>query len=170
MTGYQVAALAIGAVACVTDIRFRRVPNWLTFSAVPLGLIAHSLLPIGQGPVWGLVGFVVGLAVFFPFFALGGLGAGDVKLMAALGAWLGWHDAIWTAAYGAIAGGVMAVLLGLLRGYLGQALSNLKALLTTWWLVGVRPLPEHTLAHGSGPRLPYALPIFVGLLVTLWRH
>lgn len=170
MASHHVAALVIGTIACVTDVRSRRVPNWLTFSAVLVGVVSHSLLPVGQGPLWGVVGFLTGLAVFFPFFALGGLGAGDVKLMAALGAWLGWHDTVWTAAYGAIAGGVMAIVLGLLRGYLGQAVSNLRAILTTWWLVGVRPLPEHTLAHGRGPRLPYALPIFVGLLVTLWRH
>ena len=170
MTPFQTAALVVGSVACVTDIWSRRVPNWLTFSAAALGLAAHTLLPIGQGPIWGLVGFLAGLAVFFPFFALGGLGAGDVKLMAALGAWLGWQDTVWTAAYGAIAGGVIAVVLSLRSGYLGQALSNLKGILTTWWLIGVRPLPEHTLAEGRGPRLPYAIPIFVGQLVTLWRH
>ena len=170
MTPFQTAALVIGGVACVTDIRSRRVPNWLTFSAASVGVLAQSLVSVGDGPISGLVGVVAGLAVFFPFFALGGLGAGDVKLMAALGAWLGWQDTVWTAAYGAIAGGVIAVALGLQSGYLGQALSNLKGILTTWWLVGVRPLPEHTLAEGRGPRLPYAIPIFVGLLVTLWRH
>jgi len=169
MTSFQAAAVVIGVVACITDIRSRRVPNWLTFSSAALGVLVHSLIPVGHGPLAALAGLAVGLAVFFPFFALGGLGAGDVKLMAALGAWLGWHDTVWTAAYGAIAGGVLAVILGLMRGYLGQALSNLKGILTTWWLLGVRPLPEHTLAHGRGPRLPYAIPIFVGLLVTLWR-
>ena len=170
MTALQAAAVVVGVIACITDIRSRRVPNWLTFSAIGVGLLAQSLLPVGHGPVWSLVGVVAGLAVFFPFFALGGLGAGDVKLMAALGAWLGWQDTVWTAAYGAVAGGVIAVLLGLLRGYLGQALSNVKSILITWWLLGLRPLPEHTLAQGRGPRLPYAIPIFVGLLVTLWRH
>ena len=141
MTPFQTAALVIGTIACVTDIRSRRVPNWLTFSATAVGVLAQSLLPVGHGPLWGLVGVIAGLAVFFHFFALGGLGAGDVKLMAALGAWLGWQDTVWTAAYGAIAGGVIAVPLGLRHGYLGQAFSNVKAMVTTWWLFGLRPLP-----------------------------
>ena len=58
------------------------------------------------------LGLAVGLAVFFPFFALGGMGGGDVKLMAALGTWIGWSPIVWTALYGAVAGGVMAVGVG----------------------------------------------------------
>ena len=170
MTAFQAAALLIGVAACVTDIRSRRVPNWLTFTSAAAGVALHALLPGGHGPWSALTGLATGLAVFFPFFALGGLGAGDVKLMAALGAWLGWQHTVWTAIYGSVAGGVLAVVVGLSQGYLGTAFANLRGMLTTWWLVGLHPIPEHTLASGRGPRLPYALPIFAGLLVTLWRH
>ena len=112
---------------------------------------------------------VTGLAVFFPFFALGGMGAGDVKLMAAIGAWLGPGLALMTALYGAVAGGILAIGVALSHGYLRTALSNVWRLLTHWRYSGVRPLPELTLENNSGPRLAYAVPIFVGLLVTIWR-
>jgi prepilin peptidase CpaA len=117
-----------------------------------------------------LVGLVVGLLVFFPFFALGGMGGGDVKLMAALGAWVGWQAIVWTALYGAVAGGALALVVAVGHGYLRQALSNIGGLLLFWSAQGIRPMPALTLEHGAGPRLPYAIPIFVGLVVALWRQ
>ena len=125
---------------------------------------------VGTGSRGAVLGLGVGLAVFFPFFALGGLGGGDVKLMAALGTWIGGSLAVWTALYGAVAGGVMAVGVGLAHGYLRQAFSNIGGLLLFWSVQGVRPVPALTLEHGHGPRLPYALPIFIGLVAALWRQ
>jgi len=162
-------ALGIGAVACATDIRSSRIPNLLTFSAILAGLLFHALLPQGGGLTLALLGMVAGLLVFFPIFALGAMGAGDVKLMAALGAWLGWQPVIYVALYGAVAGGILALALALWRGYLRTAAQNIKSLLTFWAIEGIKPLPALTLEAGTGLRLPYALPIMVGLLVTLWQ-
>ena len=164
----ELAALATGVIACVTDVRFRRVPNVLTATAIMTGVAAHALLPGGHGMISALAGLAVGVAVYFPIFALGGMGGGDVKLMAALGTWIGWSSIGWTALYGAVAGGVMAVGVALAHGYLRQALSNIGGLMLFWSAQGVRPMPALTLEHGGGPRLPYALPIFVGLVATLW--
>jgi prepilin peptidase CpaA len=127
------------------------------------------LLPQGQGWSFALIGLLAGGAVFFPFFALGGMGAGDVKLMAALGAWLGWQPALFIAMYGAAAGGVLAIVVALASGYLRQAVANIGRLLMHWRVAGIEPLPDLTLEHARGPRLAYAVPIFIGLLVTLWR-
>jgi prepilin peptidase CpaA len=170
VTTFEASAVAIGLAACATDVTSRRVPNVLTGPAVVAGLLAHTALAGGHGAGAALLGFAAGLAAFFPFFALGGMGGGDVKLMAALGTWIGWSPVLWTALYGSVAGGVMAIGLGLARGYLRQALSNVGGLFLIWWVQGVRPVPALTLEHGKGPRLPYAIPIFVGLVVTLWRH
>jgi Flp pilus assembly protein TadG len=60
--------------------------------------------PAGLGATHAVLGLIVGLAVFFPLFALGAMGAGDVKLMAALGAWVGWQPVILVALYGSVAG------------------------------------------------------------------
>jgi prepilin peptidase CpaA len=165
----QAVALVIGSLACVTDLRSARIPNTLTFGGILLGLLFHGLTPAGSGVTAALAGLLAGLLVFFPFFALRAMGAGDVKLMAALGTWLGWQAAIQIALYGALAGGVLALVLALWRGYLRTAMRNVWALLRYWVAVGIRPFPELTLDAGSGLRLPYALPIMAGLVVTLWR-
>src|ERR1700720_3494028 len=73
------------------------------------------------------------------------LGAGDVKLLGAIGAWLGPREVFWVAMYASLAGGVMALMVALATGYLGQAVANLRLLFTHWWVVGIRPLPELTL-------------------------
>ena len=170
MTGFEVAAGAVAVVACATDLAWRRVPNVLTFPALAAGVIAHAVLPEGTGLLAAMGGAAVGLAVFFPIFALGGLGAGDVKLMAALGAWLGVSAIVWTALYGAAAGGVLGVIVAAWQGYLWRALKNIRLLLTTWAVQGVRPLPALTLEHGAGPRLPYAVPVLAGVAAVLWRQ
>jgi prepilin peptidase CpaA len=169
LTTIQLAAVVFAGLACATDLRDGRIPNVLTFGSLVLALIVHGLLPQGHG--WGhaLLGLLAGGAIFFPFFALGGMGAGDVKLMAALGAWLGWQPALFVAMYGAVAGGVLAIVVALASGYLRQALTNLGQLLMHWRVAGIKPVPDLTLEHARGPRLAYAVPIFIGLLVTLWR-
>jgi prepilin peptidase CpaA len=165
----ELTALAIGAVACVTDLRQARIPNTLTFGAAAAGLAFHLLAPQGLGFAFAGAGMLAGLLVFFPFFALGAMGAGDVKLMAALGVWVGWQPALNVALYGALAGGVLAVVVAMWQGYLREALRNIRALLSYWRLAGLKPLPELTLEAGKGLRLPYALPIMAGLMVTIWR-
>ena len=165
-TGIAVAIVCLAA--CVSDIRSRRIPNLLTFGAAVAAILFHGLTGGVQGLGHAALGWVVGAALFFPLFALGGMGAGDVKLMAAVGAWLGPAPAAWTALYAAIAGGAMAIGVALFRGYLRTAFRNIGHLLWSWWLAGVRPVPELTLDASRGPRLAYALPITVGTMVTLW--
>jgi prepilin peptidase CpaA len=165
----EAVALVIGALACATDLRSARIPNILTFGAILAGVLFHALAPNGSGVAAAALGLVAGLLVFFPIFALGALGAGDVKLMAALGTWIGWQPVLTVALYGAVAGGVLAVVLAMWRGYLRKALQNIGALVKYWAVVGIKPLPELTLEAGAGLRLPYAVPIMVGLVVTLWH-
>ena len=164
----HIIALLVGFTACVTDVKNRRIPNVLTFGAAVLGT-AFQVAPDGTGGlVHALAGCAVGLAAFVVPFALGGLGGGDVKLLAALGAWLGPADALWMALYTGIAGGVLALAVAAFSGYLRQALSNIWLLFAHWKVVGIRPLHEVSLQGSGGPRLAYAIPIFVGTVVTIW--
>ena len=94
-----VAVVAVALVACVTDLRSRRIPNVLTFGAATAGLVFHIFAPMGEGPTTALLGWLIGVAIFFVPFALGGLGGGDVKLLGALGAWLGPSGIFWAALY-----------------------------------------------------------------------
>ena len=164
----QLVALTIGVIACVTDIRTRRIPNVLTFGAAAAALVFHGVSGGLPGLQTAVFGWIVGTALFLPFFLLGGMGGGDVKLLAALGAWLGPGAAFWLAIYSSIAGGVLAVVVALARGYLGTALRNVRGLLVYWSIVGPRPLDSLTLEHGKAPRLAFAVPMLVGTMVTLW--
>ncbi len=168
VTTTELCAIAIAATACVFDVRTARIPNVLTFGAAILGVLFHTASPHGHGLTAAMLGFGTGLLVFFPIFALGAMGAGDVKLMAALGAWLGWYPIVFVALYGSLAGGVLALAVAFARGYARQALTNIRMLATHWWVAGVKPLPALTLEAGHGLRLPYAVPIAVGLVTTLW--
>lgn len=164
------AAVIVGVafLACVTDIRSRRIPNVLTFGAAAAAIAYHSSTAGLDGLQISALGWLAGAAAFMPFFLLGGMGAGDVKLLAALGAWMGPASAFWLAIYASLAGGVIAVGVALGTGYLRTALANVRNLLTYWALVGPKPMPALTLERGTSPRLAYAVPIFVGTLVTLW--
>lgn len=83
------------AVAAVLDFRTKKIPNYLTVSGALCGLAFQSLLPQGDGVLFALAGFGVGFVLLLLPFLLGGGGAGDVKLLAALGTWLGpWYVAI----------------------------------------------------------------------------
>jgi prepilin peptidase CpaA len=168
MNAFAAVALGVGLVACVTDVRERRIPNVLTFGAAAAALLVHFLSHGSSGLATAATGWVIGTAVFLPFFLLGGMGAGDVKLMAALGAWLGPADAFWLAIYASIAGGVAAVVVSLWYGYLGQAVRNVSSMLLFWCLVGPRPVPSVTLEDSRAPRLAYAIPIFLGTVMTVW--
>jgi prepilin peptidase CpaA len=91
-----------------------------------------------------------------------------VKLMAALGAWLGPQETIWLAIYTGIAGGVLAVLVAASSGYLRTALHNVLSVFRFWAAAGIRPVPGITLESKESPRLAYAVPIFAGVVVTIW--
>ena len=122
----------------------------------------------GSGLLTASAGWLAGVAFFLLPFALRGMGGGDVKLMGALGAWLGPGLALWVALYAGIVGGVLAVLVAAYRGYLRTAFSNMWLLLTHWRISGLGPLGDLTLATSKGPRLAYAVPMFIGTVMTLW--
>ncbi len=87
--GIAGAAVVITAAAAVTDFRYRRIPNWLTLSAFVLGLLFRLATGGGAGLLDAGLGFAVGFGTLFVLWVCGGGGAGDVKLMGALGVWLG---------------------------------------------------------------------------------
>ena len=154
----------------VFDVRTRRIPNWLTFGAA-LTALAYGAFDTGlPGVGTAAAGWIAGAALFFPFFALGGMGAGDVKLLAALAAWLGPSESVWLAIFAAMAGGVLGLAVALSRGYLRTAISNLWLMVMHWRTQGLGPVPGLTLKDGSSPRLAYAIPITIGVLCTLWRR
>jgi prepilin peptidase CpaA len=130
--GVEALLLAIVLAAAVYDVRFRRIPNWLNVTGVVLGLTLNSFLYQGISPnVFGFAGLFfalkgLGLAfiVYVFLYALRAMGAGDVKLMAAVGAIVGWEDWFGIFIVTAIVGGIMALLLVIMRGRLQKTLFN----------------------------------------------
>jgi len=98
-----VIVVAFTAVAAVTDFRTKRLPNWLTVPCFATGLVFHAALGAYHGGLtgawqallWSLGGFAVGFGILLGLWLIGGGGAGDVKLMGALGAWLGWKGTMY---------------------------------------------------------------------------
>jgi len=161
-------ALFVAVLAAVFDVKTRRIPNILTFGTALCAGLLHIWTEGGPGLGLSVAGWFVGVAIFFPFFALGGMGAGDVKLVGAIGACLGPTGALYVALGAALAGGAVAVLVTLRRGYLGTTIGNVGRLIGFWRVHGLRPMPDLTLSSGSGPRLAYAVPILIGTVGTLW--
>lgn len=162
--------LAIAAAACITDVTTRRIPNVLTFGAAAGALLVRGTLFGMSGVFEGTAGWITGFIILFPLFFVRGLGGGDVKLVAALGTWLGPGDALLLALYTAVAGGVIGIGYALARGYLRTALGNLGVIGNHWMYSGFEAVPGITLENKERPRLPYAIPIFLGTMVTLWLH
>ena len=161
-------ALVVCAAASAVDVRSGRIPNILTLGAAAVGLVVGTITGGLAGLGQALAGWVVGCGLFLPFFLLGGMGAGDVKLLAALGAWLGPSLTLFAALYAGVAGGVMAVIVSVAHGHLRQLFSNVWGLLIFWRVAGLQPMPGLTLRTAASPRLPYALPIAAGTVAALW--
>jgi prepilin peptidase CpaA len=168
MPTIYIVTLSVASLACAVDLRTRRIPNWLTIGSAAAAVVFHGATGGAGAVVVSGLGWGASAALLIAPYALGGLGAGDVKLVAALGAWLGPGDSFSLTMYTCIAGAVMAVVVAVWHGYLRQALRNLWLLLTYWRVSGLRPVPELTLSTSKGPRLAYAAPILVGTIVTLW--
>jgi prepilin peptidase CpaA len=167
MSPNDTIAIGVAVVACAFDLHSRRIPNLLTLGAAAAAFVLAAVhgLPTFEST---LIGWLIGLALWLPVYALGGMGAGDVKLIAAIGAWLGPLGAVHAALYSAVVGAVMALVVALANGYLREACANVRLLVTHWCVAGLSPQRQLTLEGTRGPRLAYALPTLVGTAVAVW--
>ena len=163
METVMVGALAALLMTAIwTDLRASRIPNWLTFSAMGFALVVHAWVGGLHGAIFGLTGLGTGLGLFLILYASGSVGAGDVKLMAAVGALVG--------PFGALLSGLLAIMVG--------GAYALGAMCYQWGVLGAgRKLVSATqgalLTRGSGwarelqlPfRLRYGLAIAGGTLL-----
>jgi len=154
--------LAFVAACIAVDIRERRIPNALSGPAMLVGLVLNGVLFGTNGLLAGLAGFAVAVAVLIVPFALGGIGAGDLKMMAAVGALLGPRLALAGLLAGMILGGVVMGVHLARHSRLGEKLSNLRTMVTNAVLArSVAPLRVSMTANDA-VALPYSVPLGLG--------
>lgn len=161
--------LLVGFVvtAALFDLFERRIPNWLNLTALLLGFSLNFFLHQTSGLWQSLSGLGLAFLIYFPLYLVRGMGAGDVKLMSAVGAIVGpWN---WLAIFffGALVGGVLAVVFLLVRGRLLRTLRNVGYLI--WELVHLRPpyARHQELDISKGLTLPHGASVALGALLFL---
>ncbi|CAJ0685437.1 A24 family peptidase [Ralstonia mannitolilytica] len=158
---------AMVTIAAVWDVRTRRVPNWLVTGGLLVALFAQCLEHgVLTGSWTWLLGTATGLGLFLGIYLLGGMGAGDVKLMGAVGAFMAPAGALHVAFVSFLVGGTLALAMMLVRGNAHRTFANVSALLLSL------PLGGKTAAAGRDKKdkttqVPYAVAIAVGTLLVL---
>lgn len=160
------AVVAASGTAAAIDLRTGRIPNPLTVTVAVAGVGLAALGLTGQSMAGALVGAVLGFVLMLPGHIFGGTGAGDVKLLAALGTWLGPGGVLMAFLYSAIAGGLLAVAHAMKRRRLGTTLSR------TARLVAAPGSTKHEIdGAAAASRFCYGPAIAVGAIaaVLFWR-
>jgi prepilin peptidase CpaA len=149
--------ILVGMAAMIEDLGWRRISNWTSGGAVLAGLIVNGMQKGWQGVLHSLLGTVLGFVVFLVFYLLGGMGGGDVKLMAGFGALLGDRQILPAAMLAAASGGVMAMGFLAVRAIIRQA--------KKWFgVAAAEPVPT---VPKSAESIPYAPAITVGAWLAL---
>ena len=163
--------LAMLVWAAIGDLRHRRIPNSLTLAIAATGLMQTLTSCPTISPWQSITGLLVGLGLTIALFALGALGGGDVKLLAAAGTWVGPLLIFQVFLAAAVLGMLIVLIQSLYQGRLRVLLQNTLLLIIN--LVHIRELGvEHTQATGQSCRsvdkpLPYAVPVLIALVAML---
>jgi prepilin peptidase CpaA len=158
--------LLMVSIAAVNDLATRRIPNRLLLAGLAGALSLHALsAEPGAALLSAFGGMLLGLAIFLPFYLVRGMAAGDVKLMGVIGFFTGPAEAFQIAIFTWCAGGVMALLLILMRSRLRLALVNIGYLLSGFLVPG-KKLAGTALPQSVGS-MPYGLAIASGTIVVL---
>ena len=158
------------AVAAATDIRSRRIPNWLVAPFLVAGLLAHFAYQGIEGLWHSAAGLSVAALATGLLHYLGGLGMGDCKLLAAVGVWIGPEQTLFALLGTALAGGVLALGYVAWRGAVLRSLVSTAGLLATLVRNGLRPHPTVHLNNPTAMKVPYALAIAAGTIFSFYTQ
>ncbi len=153
-------------IATVSDLRSRRIPNWLVFPFLLAGLVVSSITHGWRGLGQSVLGVLLAALLLGLFYYLGAMGMGDLKLCAAVGAWIGPGQLLTALVMTGIAGGVMAVLWALRGGFLKEALTGAGDLVFGLRKRGLRPHATLVLTNPQARKMPYAPAIAIGTIFS----
>ncbi|KML43862.1 prepilin peptidase [Burkholderia cepacia] len=162
-----VTLLAVAAAS--TDIATRRIPNRLVALGLGGALIAQCMLHgVLAGALGWLAGAATGFGLLLPFYLLRGMAAGDVKLMLAIGAWVGAEMTFYIVLATFIAGGIGGIAFALLRGRMRQMWANVRALIARRSQGARTDAADGPVEIASVGTLPYGVAIAAGTLGMLF--
>jgi prepilin peptidase CpaA len=154
--------LVLVLYAGYADLRTRRIPNWLTVSGFFIGIILNLILGGWRGAVTSLEGAGLALGLLLPLVLLRGFGAGDWKLMGAVGALMGWRAMLAVLVVSCVITGVAALIQVLVTYRLTSTLKNIFTLLKGFVTHGLRPNPEISLDNPTLAKLPFGTCVAAG--------
>ena len=165
------ALLLLLFAAAIFDTRSHRIPNPLVLSGALFGVIYNTISPLAFNDtiLVPIAGIGVGLMLFLPLYALRAMGAGDVKLLAMVGAFVGPGATLRVAVLSIFAGGVLAILFVLVKGTAPRLIQNVRSVLQLSFLnVSMGAAPNlHIAPEKSAGKLPFAVAILIGTLSYL---
>ena len=161
--------LIVVVIATFTDLRSRRIPNWLVLPFLVLGVGVSTWMHGWHGLSQSGGGIGMGLLGFGPFFLMGGMGAGDVKLSAAVGAWVGpWQMTI-ALILTALAGGLLVVCWAIFGGFMKELLQRTGDLLLSW-RKQAREGAGEPIPQSKRRKIPYAPAIAIGTVLSFFAR
>lgn len=162
--------LAVLGVATFTDLRSRRIPNWLVLPFLLAGFAVSGWMYGWHGFGQSLGGASLGLVLFGILFWMGGMGAGDVKLCAAIGAWIGPQQLILALVITGMAGGVMVLCWAIFGGFIKELFTGASNLAFGWRDRGGVRDPEMVISNPLKRKMPYAPAIAIGTLISFFAR
>ena len=160
--------VVVVVIATITDLRSRRIPNWLVFPFILAGIVASGIVGGWSGLGHSVLGVLTAAALMGLLYALGGMGMGDVKLCAGVGAWVGPHQLMSALMFMGLAGGVMVFGWALCRGFFKDLIRGTGDLIFSFGRRGLRPHPTLVLSNPAARRMPYAPAIAIGAILSFF--
>ncbi len=170
-----IAALVV--TAAVVDLRHGKVPNWLTYPAILIGLLGHAVVGYASGGVfWGsteqmglagaLQGFAMGFSPLLLCWLAGGIGGGDAKLMGAVGALGGWRLVLGAMLFGFVIAGLMAVVVMIRKRIVRRTVRRVWHTIILLIIPGARPADP---TGPDSPTVPLAVALCLGTFVAMFE-
>jgi prepilin peptidase CpaA len=161
---FLIGGVFVALAGAVIDVRTARIPNPLTYSALLAALVLRFAFLGLSGLKSGAIGMLVAGGLFLLLFMFGAMGGGDMKLMAAVGAWVGSMQVMTLILAAALAGGFLAVGRIIFTKMVGNTFRNIMRLISYRLTSGLQPHPELNVQSSSSQRVPFGVAIAVGAL------
>jgi len=160
-----ILTLALTLLAALLDWRWRRIPNWLTIPGLFSGVAVHATVGGWHGALFSLEGAGLALILLLPLVVMRALGAGDWKLMGAVGSLMGWQMFLFVLLGSIFASGIMAVAQVLRMGRVMETLRNMVTLVRGFFTFGLRKNPEISLDNARLLKLPFGVAVAAATVV-----